>query len=110
EQPIPLPQLADLGSFGAGLAGLRALVDVGAPHPLLQRHRVHPEVSRDLPDRHSGLAVTRDAHDVISELGGIGLGHSNILPGRPPGQARSDVTYSCSSPTVWPSAVTVSTT
>ncbi|WP_396641659.1 GIY-YIG nuclease family protein, partial [Microbacterium sp.] len=38
------------------------------------------------------------AHDVITELGRVGLGHSNILPGHPRGQARSDVTYSCSSP------------
>ena len=66
--------------------------------PLLQRHRVNTEVFRDLLDRHSGLAVLSDANDVVTELARVGLGHSNILPGRPPGQARSDVTYSCSSP------------
>lgn len=56
------------------------------------------EVFRDLLDRHSGLTVARDAHDIVPELGGIGLWHDAILPGRPPGQTRSDVTYPCSSP------------
>ena len=53
---------------------------------------------RDLLDRDSGLAVPRDADHVVTELGGIGLWHDAILPGHPPGQARSDVTYPCSSP------------
>lgn len=56
------------------------------------------EVFRDLLDRDSGLAVLSDAHDVVTEFTRVGLGHSNILPGPPRGQARSHVTYSCSSP------------
>lgn len=59
---------------------------------------MNPEVFRDLLDVHAGLTVLSNAHNVVTELGRVGLGHSNILPGRPPGQARSDVTYSCSSP------------
>ncbi len=31
-------------------------------------------------------------HDIVAELLGIGLGHVNILPGPPIGQASSDVT------------------
>ena len=42
--------------------------------------------------------VPRDAHNVITELGGIGLGHDASLLGRPPGQANSDATHPCSSP------------
>lgn len=86
------------GRLRPRLAGLGAILDLGTLEPLLQRHRVNPEVVRDLLDRHSGLTAPRDTHHVITELARIGLGHSNILPGRPPGQARSDVTYSCSSP------------
>src|SRR3546814_9979621 len=46
----------------------RSLVDVSSTQPLLQRHRMDTEVFRDLLDRHSGLAVPRDAHDVVTEL------------------------------------------
>jgi hypothetical protein len=44
-----------------------------AVKPLLQRHRVNTEVSRDLLDRHSGLAAPRDAHHVVTELARVGL-------------------------------------
>ncbi len=37
---------------------------------------------------------------IVTELARVRLGHSNILPGPSLGQARSDVTYSCSSPGV----------
>ncbi|WP_141880410.1 DUF6112 family protein [Homoserinimonas aerilata] len=56
------------------------------------------EIFRDLLDRHTRLTAPRDAHDVITELSRIGLRHDAILPGQPSGLARSDVTYSCSSP------------
>ena len=56
------------------------------------------EVGGDLLDRHPVLAVTGDPHDILTELSGVGPGHSNILPARPPGQANSDVTCSCSRP------------
>lgn len=39
-----------------------------------------PEVLGDLLDGHTGLAVTGDPHDIVAELLGIGLGHSDILP------------------------------
>ena len=55
-------------------------------------------IFRDLLNRHSGLTIPRDAHDVVTELGGVGLWHNDILPGHPPGQARSNVTHPCSRP------------
>ncbi len=57
-----------------------------------------PEVVRDLLDRHAGLAVPCDTDHVITELTRVRLGHSNILPAHPAGQANSDVTYPCSRP------------
>lgn len=57
-----------------------------------------PEVGRDLLDGHPGLATPGDAHDVLTELARIRLGHNDILPGRPSGQPNSDVTYRCSRP------------
>jgi len=45
------------------------------------------------PDRAPGYP-----HDVLTELLGKGLRHSNILPARPTGQAISDVTRRCSRP------------
>ncbi|MEP6295805.1 MAG: DUF6716 putative glycosyltransferase, partial [Ilumatobacter sp.] len=39
-----------------------------------------------------------DSHDIVAELLRVWLRHSNILPGPPRGQARSDVTEPCSSP------------
>jgi hypothetical protein len=44
------------------------LVGVGLAQPREQRHRVDPEVLGDLLDRHAGLAVTRDPHDIVMEL------------------------------------------
>src|SRR5699024_11322032 len=83
EQPVPLLQLTDFGRFGAGLAGLCARVDVRTTQPLRERHRVDPEVFRDLLDRRSGLTVAGNAHDVVTELARVGLSHNNILPGPP---------------------------
>lgn len=79
-------------------SGLGPVVDIRPPHPLPQRHRVDTEVSGHLLDRHTRTAIPRDPHDVLAELFRIGLGHSDILPTRPTGQASSDVTRSCSSP------------
>ncbi|MHA7862085.1 primase C-terminal domain-containing protein [Tessaracoccus sp. Y36] len=58
------------------------------------------EVFGDLFDRHSGFTVPSDTNDVVAELVRVGLGHDGILPDLPHswGQARSDVTYSCSRP------------
>ncbi|WP_170127509.1 hypothetical protein [Kineococcus rhizosphaerae] len=39
------------------------------------------EVGGDLLQCHAGVAVSGDAHDVVSVLAGVGLGHSDILPG-----------------------------
>ncbi|MGW0969945.1 M20/M25/M40 family metallo-hydrolase [Streptomyces sp. NPDC002516] len=56
------------------------------------------EVLGHLLDRHPRAAVPRDPHDVLAELFRIRLGHSDILPTRPTGQASSDVTRSCGRP------------
>lgn len=58
------------------------------------------KVFRDLRNRDAGLAVHPDAHDVIAELLGEGLGHSGILSCQPPRLAMFDVTYSCTRPPV----------
>ncbi len=55
-------------------------------------------VGGHLLDRHARAAVPRDPHDVLAELFRIGLGHSDILPTCPAGQASSDVTRSCGRP------------
>ncbi|MFE6946676.1 IS3 family transposase [Streptomyces chartreusis] len=56
------------------------------------------EVGGHLLDRHTRAAVPRDSHDVLAELFRIGLGHSEILPTRPTGQASSDVTDRAADP------------
>ncbi|MFJ3630896.1 hypothetical protein [Streptomyces sp. NPDC090112] len=58
------------------------------------------EVGGHLLDRHTWGAVSRDPHDVLAELFRIGLGHSDILPTCPTGQASSDVTRSCGRPSL----------
>lgn len=67
------------GSSRAGRGALRtrfgsdwalSLVDLGAVEPILQCHRMGPEVVRDLLDRHTRFAVPGDADDVVTELGG----------------------------------------
>ncbi|BCJ74489.1 hypothetical protein CS0771_40330 [Catellatospora sp. IY07-71] len=47
---------------------------------------MHAEVVGDLLDRHAGIAGLRDPHDVVTELSGVGLWHSDILPARPQGK------------------------
>ena len=41
------------------------------------------EVPSDLVEGDTVLAGLGDPHDIVAELLGVGLGHSNILPGRP---------------------------
>lgn len=58
----------------------RPVLDVAATHPSPQRHWVNPEITSVLLDRHSGLKLPSDAHDVIAELCRIGLRLGAILP------------------------------
>ena len=44
------------------------------------------KVLGDLRERHTLFAAAGHAHDVVTELLGIGSRHSNILPGRPAGK------------------------
>ena len=100
EQPIATPQLPQLHGLQPRLARPLTLIDRGTPQPLLQRHRVHPEITRDLiqlTQRHTRLALPRDPHDILAELPRKRPRHSNILPG-PPTQAKLDVTHPCSRP------------
>jgi hypothetical protein len=39
-----------------------------------------PEVGSHLIQRHAGLAVARDLHDILAELLAIQLGHCSIFP------------------------------
>ncbi|MGY4907214.1 hypothetical protein ACWD67_34965, partial [Streptomyces sp. 900116325] len=48
--------------------------------------------------RDARAAVPRDPHDILAELFRVWLGHSDILPTCPTGQASSDVTQSCVRP------------
>jgi hypothetical protein len=59
---------------------------------------VDPEVGGYLLDRHARTAIPRDPYDILAELLRIRLGHSDILPTRPTGQASSDVTRSRNRP------------
>lgn len=77
---------------------LDALFDIGSAQPVTQRHLVDPEILRDLSQGHTRLTGSGDPNHVVAELLGVRLGHSNILPARPTGQANSDVSYPCSSP------------
>src|SRR5699024_3711130 len=58
-------------------------LDVGLANPLLQRHGMDTEVGGDLLESHTVFTGLGDADNVVAELLGVGLGHSNILPGRP---------------------------
>lgn len=98
QQLDPAPRLTQLSRLTSALAGLGALINIGLAHPLVQGHRVHTEISGDLLDRHTVIAVASDPHDIVAELAGVRPGHKDILPARPCGQANSDVTYSCSRP------------
>jgi len=79
--------------------GNTVVVDCGLAEPLRQRHRVDPEIRRDSLERDTVGPAPSDLHDVVAELLWEWLGHSNILPGLPSGQARSDVTPPRGSPT-----------
>ncbi|BEK85809.1 hypothetical protein NSK11_contig00178-0012 [Nocardia seriolae] len=41
------------------------------------------EIGGDLLQRHPGITVASYPDDIVTELTGIGLGHSDILPARP---------------------------
>ena len=73
----PTPRLTQLNRLGGALAGHGPLVDVGLAHPLVQRHRVNPEIGGDLLDGHTVIAVASDPHDVVAELTGIGPCHED---------------------------------
>jgi hypothetical protein len=80
QQPIPAPQLPKLRQVRDGLIGPGAIVNTGLTHPLPQRHRMDPEIGGDLLEHHTVLANTGDPDNIVTELSGIGPGHSDILP------------------------------
>ena len=70
QQLDPPPRIPQLRRLAGALAWLGALIDIGSAHSLVPRHRVHTEISGDLFDRHTVIAVTSDPHDIIAELTG----------------------------------------
>ena len=75
-----------------------SVVDGDAAHPLGQGHLMDPEVFRDLRECHARFTVSGYPDHIVAELLRIRLRHDSH-PSRPTlGQARSDVTYTCSSP------------
>src|SRR5690606_23471973 len=70
---------------GLGRAHPRAaaLIDIRASHPLVQRHRMHTEVLGDLLDRDTYATITSHPDHIVTELLGVRLRHSYILPDRP---------------------------
>src|SRR5699024_12623182 len=98
QQPDLLARLTQLGRFLPGPAGAVAVVDVCLADPFVERHLVDAEVLRDLRDRDAVRTAPGHSHGVFAELLRVGSGHG-AHPSRPPyGQARSDVTYPCGSP------------
>lgn len=59
-----------------------------------------PEVMGDLFKRHPRPTVTRNPHDIVTELFGKWSWHTDILSAHPLGQAISDVTSTCSRPKI----------
>lgn len=102
EQPVAALELTQFGVLVLGHPRLHAVLDIGAAHPRVQRGLVDPEVLRDLVERGLRVPAPGDTNHVVTELAGVGLGHSDILSSLPIGQARSVVTYPCSSPKIGP--------
>lgn len=46
---------------------------------------MNPKIGRDLLDRHTIITVASHLDDIVTELSGVGLGQSNILPTGPNG-------------------------
>src|SRR5699024_3766306 len=83
QQPNAALGLAQFLGLRRRGARLDSGFDVGLADPLLQRHGVDTEVGGDLLESLTVFTVLSDADNVVAELLGIGLGHNNILPGRP---------------------------
>lgn len=62
------PGLTQFGRLTGRLSRLSPLVDIGLAHPLRQRHRMHPEISGDLLDRHTIITVTGYPDNIVTEL------------------------------------------
>ncbi|GAA4969321.1 hypothetical protein GCM10023225_09490 [Kineococcus glutinatus] len=69
---------------------------------------MNTEVGGDLLQRHAGLTVPGDAHDVVAVLAGVGLGHSDILPGCLMGKPASVSPDHAADPPVIPLSVSAS--
>jgi hypothetical protein len=98
QQPVAALEFAQfLGLLGRD-ARLDAVLDIGLTDPRVQGGLVDPEVLRDLLQRSLRVPVPGDTNNVVTELAGTGLGHSDILSSLPVRQARPVVTYPCSRP------------
>jgi hypothetical protein len=76
----PLLCLPQLGGFLLGDAGTDDVLDVGFLQPVMQSGFGNPEFLGDLRQR--GFMLPSDRNDISAELGGVRLGHRNILPAR----------------------------
>src|SRR5699024_2917478 len=79
ELTVALLQLTYLRRFLSDDAGTDTVHAIGLLQPVTQARLGDAEVLRDLRDR---AALTGNSDDITTELGGIGLGHENILPAR----------------------------
>ncbi|WP_246124149.1 hypothetical protein [Nocardia bhagyanarayanae] len=86
EQPDPAAGIAQLGGLAARSPRLVPIIDIGLADPFRQRHRMDPEIGRDLLQRDSLVPVAGDPHDVIAKLFRIRLGHCDILSDLPLGK------------------------
>nr|WP_010552303.1 transposase [Brachybacterium paraconglomeratum] len=68
-------QIRQFRRFLAGLARPGTVLDIGLAHPVRQTGFGDPEVFRDPGELLARFTVSRDSHDVVTELVGIGSGH-----------------------------------
>ena len=75
KQPAAATQIRQFGRSLAGLAGPGTVFDIGLTHPVRQAGLRDAEVLRDHRELLARFAVSRDAHDVVTELLWILSGH-----------------------------------
>ena len=86
QEPVSALEFTQLVGLSRGHARLSADFDVGPTHPRVQRRLMDPEILRDLLQRGLRIPLPGNTNHVVTELAGIGLGHSDILASLPFGQ------------------------
>lgn len=98
QEAVAFTQFPQFSGLGRGHARLLTGFDPSLTHPLVQRADMETEVLRDLSQRDIRITIQSDTNDILAELLGKRLGHTDILPGQPSQLATSDVTTPCSRP------------